>query len=99
MNDANHDSKRNPDEVLATVSRLIREVIGDDGGLGPPITMETSFNHDLELESIEFVALAEKLQIHYGAGVDFPGWLAQMELAEILGLQVGQLVNHILTAH
>lgn len=85
-------------KVLETVSRLIREVIGDDGGLGPPITMETSFNEDLELESIEFVALAEKLQNHYGKGVDFAGWLSKMELHEILGLRVGQLIEHISAA-
>ena len=84
-----------PDQVLSLVTRLIREVIGDDGGLGPPITMETSFNEDLELESIEFVALAEKLQTHYGKRVDFAGWLSTMELQEILSLKVGQLVDHI----
>jgi acyl carrier protein len=88
-------SDRDPDRVLETVARLVREVIGDDGGLGPPITLETSFNEDLELESIEFVALAEKLQDHYGKGVDFAGWLSRMELHEILGLRVGQLVDHI----
>lgn len=87
-----------PEQVLSTVTRLLREVIGDDGGLGPPITMDTSFNEDLELESIEFVALAEKLQDHYGKGVDFAGWLSRMELQEILALRVGQLVDHIVNA-
>jgi acyl carrier protein len=86
---------RTPENVLATVTQLLREVIGDDGGLGPPITMETSFNEDLELESIEFVALAEKLQNRYGQGVDFAGWLSKMELQEILSLRVGQLVDYI----
>jgi len=94
-----NDFDRDPENVLHTVSRLIREVIGDDGGLGPPVTMATSFNQDLELESIEFVALAEKLQLHYGVEVDFPAWLGRMELHEILALQVGQLVHHILAAH
>jgi acyl carrier protein len=88
-------SERDPEAVLETVARLLREVMGDDGGLGPPITPETSFNEDLELESIEFVALAEKLQNHYGKRVDFAGWLSGMELSEILGLRVGQLVDHI----
>jgi acyl carrier protein len=82
-------------EVLAVVARLIREVMGDDGELGPPIGLETSFSGDLELESIEFVALAEKLQEHYGAGVDFAGWLSGMELDRILALSVGDLVEFI----
>lgn len=91
-------SDRDPGLVLETVARLVREVIGDDGGLGPPITPDTSFNEDLELESIEFVALAEKLQQHYGKRVDFAGWLSRMELSEILALRVGQLVDHIVAS-
>lgn len=86
---------RDPAKVLETVALLIREVIGDDGGLGPPIAMDTSFNEDLELESIEFVALAEKLQDHYGKSVDFAGWLSSMELSAILQLRVGELVDRI----
>ncbi|MFO0586968.1 MAG: acyl carrier protein [Polyangiaceae bacterium] len=88
---------RDPEQVLSTVAELLREVIGDDGGLGPPITMDTSFNEDLELESIEFVALAEKLQERYGKSVDFAGWLSGMELGQILALRVGELVNRIVS--
>jgi acyl carrier protein len=83
------------DDVLATVARFLREVMGDPGDLGPPITMETSFSDDLELESIEFVALAEKLTEHYGASVDFVTWLGDKELDQILALTVGDLVEHI----
>jgi acyl carrier protein len=82
-------------ETLATVERLVREVMDDEAGLGPPIGMDTSFSNDLELESIEFVALAEKLQERYGGGVDFAGWLSGMELDRILALTVGDLVGFI----
>jgi acyl carrier protein len=82
-------------DVLDTVARLLREVIGEawvqDFEIGP----ETSFSHDLELESIELVALAEKLGAEYGGRVDFAGWLSGMELDEIIGLRVGQVVEHI----
>ncbi len=82
-------------EILATVERLLVEVVGDELLLAGPIAMTTSFNADLELESIEFVALAEKLQEHYGAGVDFVGWISGKELDEIIALTVGQLVEFI----
>ena len=82
-------------EVLETVRRLIVEVAGDEIALLSPITMETSFNADLELESIEFVALAEKLQQHYGARVDFVGWISTKELDQIIALTVGELVEFI----
>ena len=82
-------------KILEDVSRMIREVIGEDWALDVDIQEGTSFSKDLELESIEFVALAEKLQERYGEGVDFAGWLAGMELDAILGLRVGDLVGFI----
>ena len=48
-------------DVLAEIERILLEVIGDDLLLDGPLTMETSFDEDLQLESIEFVALSEKL--------------------------------------
>ena len=86
-------------EILETVARLVREVIGDEEGLVAEITEATSFSTDLELESIEFVALAEKIQLAYGARVDFVGWLSQKELDAIIGLRVGDLVELIDQCH
>jgi acyl carrier protein len=81
--------------VLEVVAELIGEVVGDDLLLDDPISMETSFSDDLELESIEFVALSEALQERYGARIDFVEWISEMELEEIIGLTVGQLVEHV----
>ena len=83
------------DEVLEQVAKMVREVIGEEWALDVPITMTTSFSRDLELESIEFVALAERLKERFGRSVDFAGWLSGMELKEIIELQVGQLVGFI----
>jgi acyl carrier protein len=88
------DSERKA-QILEEVAGLIREVIGEEWARETPITMETTFSHDLEVESIELVALSEKLQERYGAEVDFPGWLSGMELDAIIGLTVGQLVDFI----
>ncbi len=85
----------NRDETLAAVADIIREVIGEAWVDETPIGLETSFSDDLELESIEFVALAERLQERYGEGVDFVGWLSQKTLDDIIGLRVGELVEHI----
>ena len=83
------------EDILRTVERLVLEIAGDEILLAGPITMQTSFNADLELESIEFVALAEKLQQHYGASVDFVGWISKKELDQIIALTVGELVEFI----
>ena len=81
--------------VLADVERMLIDVIGDDLLLDGPLTMETSFDEDLQLESIEFVALSEQLLETYGEQVDFVGWLAEMELDDIIALTVGQLVEFV----
>jgi len=85
----------NQARILADLGTMIREVIGEEWAEEMPIQMETSFSRDLELESIEFVALAEQLRAKFGKDVDFAGWLGSMELEQILQLRVGQLVEFI----
>ena len=83
------------DEILTTVRRLVVAVIGEQYVLDIEIDRDTSFGGDLELESIEFVALAARLTEHYGDRVDFVSFLAGKEVLEIIELTVGQLVDHI----
>ena len=88
-------NERIEERVLADVAEIVREVIGEEWSTDVAIEMETSFSQDLELESIEFVALAERIKARYGKGVDFAGWLGSMDLKQILALRVGQLVELI----
>ena len=84
------------DPVLADVVQMITEVVGDDEFLlDVPITCDTTFGEDLALESIEFVALAEKLQQRYAGRVDFTAFLADLDLDQIIAMTVGQLVGFI----
>ncbi|MEO6628068.1 MAG: acyl carrier protein [Aquihabitans sp.] len=84
-----------PEIVLAELDRILLEVVGDDLFLDEPLSMETSFDQDLELESLEFVALAEQLLQTYGERVDFVAWMAGMELDDIIALTVGQVVDFV----
>jgi acyl carrier protein len=81
--------------VLQEVSEMIVAVIGEDYLLDVVIAMSTSFQADLEIESIEFVALAEQLHTRYGDEVDFVLWLADKELDDIIALTVGEVVSFI----
>jgi acyl carrier protein len=85
------------ENVLGDVASIVREILAEEWADDLPIEMSSSFGKDLELESIEFVALAEKLKETYGPGVDFAGWLASMELEQILALRVGDLVEFIVS--
>jgi acyl carrier protein len=82
-------------EVLGAVTAMITEVIGPDDLVGIEIDLDTSFQEDLEVESIEFVALSERLMERYGDEVDFVRWMASMDLEEIIGLTVGDLVQFV----
>lgn len=82
--------------VLVAVTEMLTEVIGEDELLMvDEVTMDTSFNDDLELESIEFVALAEELTERYGEQVDFVSWIADLELDALVTMTVGQLVEFV----
>lgn len=82
-------------DVLRDVAAMIVDIVGEDYLLDLEIDMETAFNDDLELESIEFVALAERLTDRYGERVDFVAWLADMELDDLIAMTVGQLVEFV----
>jgi len=83
------------EKVLGNVARMVRDVIAEEWAADFAIGMETSFSKDLELESIEFVALAERVRTEYGSSVNLAGWVAGMDLEQILALRVGQLVEFI----
>lgn len=85
-------------EVVDTIGRLLVEVVGEDYLLDVEITPTTSFADDIELESIDLVALTEQLELTYGRDVDFPGWIADMELDDVIALTVGDLAEFILRA-
>jgi acyl carrier protein len=89
------DTPMTNEQLLKAVEQALVAIAGDEILISGPISMSTSFNGDLELESIEFVALAEKLQQQFGSRVDFVGWISGKELDQIIQLTVGELVEFI----
>lgn len=81
--------------ILEEITGMLVQVAGDELLVVGEITPATTFNDDLALESIEFVALAELLQQRYGATVDLLGYLAEKDLDQILAMTVGELATHI----
>ncbi|HXT43332.1 MAG TPA: phosphopantetheine-binding protein [Pseudonocardiaceae bacterium] len=84
-----------PDQVLADVRVMLIDIIGAEYALGLDISMATTFEADLELESIEFVKLSAMLTEHYGNRIDFVGFLADKSLNEIIDMTVGEVVTYI----
>ena len=81
--------------IVQTIARLVHEVIGEDVDVDLDITADSSFSEDIELESIEFVALGEQLQLTYGERIDLVGWFGELDLDEIIDLTVGELAGFI----
>ena len=84
-------------EVVAQHLVLIMEL--EEGELD--INMQTKFQDDLELESIEMIALGDALKSHYtdlssqDIDVDFASWLSQLSIEQLMELSVGDLVMWI----
>jgi acyl carrier protein len=89
---------RDPDDVLADVRRIVVEVIGEDYVSELDIERDTAFRADLDVESIELVALGEALRARYGDGIRLAQWIGDMELDEIIAMTVGQLVDHVVAS-
>ncbi|MFD9000303.1 acyl carrier protein [Streptomyces sp. NPDC059582] len=85
--------------VLADITGMLTRLLEDEYGLDDiEIDMATTFNRDLELESIDLVTLAGLLEERYGGRVNFAEFLAGMEFDEIIELTVGRLVDHVVTS-
>jgi acyl carrier protein len=80
-------------EIAQMLAHIMQESLADLS-----IELETSFQQDLELESIEMVALGDLIQDFYeqqGFKLDFASWLTAMTLEQLLNLKVGDLVEWI----
>jgi acyl carrier protein len=93
----NKQSDTTEEAILACVRRQLGEVIGDPEMLSTEITMQTKFGSDLELESIEFVALASHLSTEFGDRVNFVYFLSTREVDEIVSLTIGDVVRYVET--
>jgi acyl carrier protein len=85
-------------DTLADVIGLIRSTINEDWIEDFEIDAATRFNSDLEIESIEFVRIADAIQGHYGAALDIVGWLSGKSIHELIALSVGELCRFIVDA-
>ena len=88
----------------AEVLKVVREQLLMIMELEPDeieIEMESRFQDELELESIEMIALGDAVKTYYSAidvdgarlDVDFAAWLSQLSIEQLMELSVGDLVR------
>lgn len=81
--------------LIREIGAVIRESVAEDWIAHFEISADTSFNDDLELESIEFVTIAAGLQQHFGTQVDLMGWLSTQTFDELIALRVGNVAEFV----
>lgn len=89
--------KLNNEEIFNLLKQFITEVIGEEFAEEMDISIESSFNKDLEMDSIEIVAFSEKIKAHFGDKIDFTGWLSDMDIDQLIALKLGMIVKFIET--
>jgi acyl carrier protein len=81
-------------ELLRELTGMLVEIMGEDlPAVG--ITAQSRLDDDLGLSSVDLAAFGERLRRRYGERVDLDGFLAGMELDEIIELTVGRLTEHV----
>ena len=83
------------DQVLADITGMLRTLLEEYGFDDAEITRETTFHHDLELESIDLVTLSGQLREHFGDQINFAEFIADLELEQIIELTIGELVDFV----
>lgn len=82
-------------QIYQVLKQFIIDIIGEDVAEEIEITPKSAFTKDLEMDSIEIVAFAEKVKAKYGDGIDFTTWLSEMDLDDLINLKIEDIINYI----
>jgi acyl carrier protein len=78
------------EQLLAEMIALLRTVTGEDRRWADAITAATRLEADLYLDSLEMAALCDLARDSYH--IDLAAFVARLDIDQIIGLTVGDLV-------
>lgn len=81
--------------IIRDITAVIRQAVAEDWIQEFGIDANTSFNDDLDLESVEFVTIAAGLQQHFGEQIDLIGWLSTKSFDDLIALRVGNIAEFV----
>lgn len=83
------------DITPADMAGALAAATGDDSLLSAGISVTTTLEGDLCLDSLDLAALGAVLRDRYGATLDLAGYVAGLEIDEIIGLTVGDVADYV----
>jgi acyl carrier protein len=81
--------------LLREVAAMLQEVTGEDPAWAAGITVTSRLEDDLQLDSLELTTLDAALRRRFGADVDLSGYLATLDLDQLIALTVGDLLTFL----
>ena len=77
------------------VAEALAAVTGDESLLSAGINAATRLEGDLRLDSLDLAALSELLRDRHGAAVDLAGYVAALDIDQIIGLTVADVAAYV----
>jgi acyl carrier protein len=83
------------DITAADLTGALAAATGDDSLLCAGIAPTTTLEGDLCFDSLDLAALAAVLRDRYGTTLDLVGYVAGLDIDEIIGLTVGDVAGYV----
>lgn len=84
------------DEITADdMAAALAAATGDESLRSAPISTATRLEGDLFLDSLDLAALGALLRDRYGTAVDLVGYVAGLDIDEIIELTVGEVTDYV----
>lgn len=81
--------------ALADLTAVLLAVTGEDERWARALTPRSRLEGDLALDSLELAALGGLLRDRYGPAVNLPGYLATLDLDQLIGLTLADLLAYL----
>ena len=81
--------------MIAQIAAMVRDLVGDEGTWRGDIGPHTRLDGDLFLESVELAELGDALTRQYGESVDLTGYVARLDIDEIIALTVADVAGYV----
>jgi acyl carrier protein len=78
-------------ELFAEIAEMVESVTG----INTPVSPDATLEGDLGLDSLDVTDLAVRLRDRYGDRVDLVGFLATLDIDELVALTTGDLARHV----